>query len=1047
MAKVKLIETSEKFVVVLERSQLFAPNQLEAIKTLAETAEDPIQIARALLKNGWVTKWQASQMLSGFYHLTIGKYHLSDQLGKGELGNVYLAENPRLGRKVALKTLAKKYTGDPEVVKRFLNEARAASALDHRNIIHVHDVSSEAQRHYVVMEYVSGRDLQSRVDTDGALPIADAISFIRQVAEGLQHAHEQGVIHRDMKPANIMVDDQGVVKILDMGVGHLRKAEKIQVEDAGELMMSAVAYMAPEHARGQQVDARCDVYSLGAVFYFLITARAPFSTNTDAERAKIKESKRPIPLRELRTDVPPPLVDLCDRMMELQPDDRFASMGEVLGALASAANLASDVATSSEDAKPAEVESAVRDAEAEEVAPQEKEVEPKPKVESKSATPAFSIDVGGTAKPASTVAPTDFAINTKKRKKKPAAAPAAAAAAKTVAEEPVEKEAIQPANVTNDSPATEDTPELASTEPEAASTEPGLASTEPKLASTEPGLASTEPGLASTEPKTASTEPETASTEPKRDLSKVFIIGGACAAALLLMVGSGVGALMLFGGSDKELVQAAAATPTGSDETLSEAAASDDTPQAASDAPEDFSDFAPDSAANIASGEAPAATEPDNSANEVAAVGPANSSAPAEGAGSVAVTAPAATADSSAAMPNVATEAPAAPATSTTEPMPDTPAPEKPSEEKPAEEKPAEEKPAPESKPEPKKPPEKKAPPKPKTFVFQAAIDLPTPTADAPELILGQINIGAQDAVFISLDGGDIAAAGRFEFSVQNAQDGVAPRDWEFYLSDGNADPLVIATMSMPEKDLKFKWTPAGVEHATATNLRNCSLKITAGQDQPQDLALRTPRMIAPITIDLEKSATAKLPLEGAPDRNSLKLEVTVKGHKSLVEPAQIELGKGGEAFIYFGENQEQAALALKLDVSVNARGIQVKTDPYFIVPVERAPVRLNRASMKRYEAVQVEQARLQNQVVAGQRAASEKKATTQQKAQIQAVLAGLKQQLDLVDKTVQKMSQLSTDRAAIGAGASLQFRVFSDTFEKQIDLIVTDPNAAPVAP
>src|SRR5688572_18854597 len=105
MAKTKLVESNDKFVAVLERSQLFAPNQLEAIKKLAETAEDPITIARTILKKGWLTKWQASQLLSGYSNLTLGKYRLSDQLGKGELGNVYLAENPKLGRKVALKTL------------------------------------------------------------------------------------------------------------------------------------------------------------------------------------------------------------------------------------------------------------------------------------------------------------------------------------------------------------------------------------------------------------------------------------------------------------------------------------------------------------------------------------------------------------------------------------------------------------------------------------------------------------------------------------------------------------------------------------------------------------------------------------------------------------------------------------------------------------------------------------------------------------------------------------------------------------------------------
>jgi hypothetical protein len=207
------------------------------------------------------------------------------------------------------------------------------------------------------------------------------------------------------------------------------------------------------------------------------------------------------------------------------------------------------------------------------------------------------------------------------------------------------------------------------------------------------------------------------------------------------------------------------------------------------------------------------------------------------------------------------------------------------------------------------------------------------------------------------------------------------------------------------------------------------------------------PQKVAPVTINVEKAATAKLPLEGAPDRNSLKMEVTVKGHKSMVEPAQMALGKGGEGYIFFGDNREQAAFALKLDVSVNARGIQIKTDPYFLVPVEKTPVRLNKGTIKKYESYRAQQAGLQSRIFEGQKTISGKKLPPQQQAQAQAVLAGWKQDLELIDKTVAKMAQLSTDTAAIGAGASMQSRVFSDTFEKQIDLIVTDPNAAPVAP
>lgn len=985
MAKVKLIETSEKFVVVLERSQLFAPNQLDAIKKLAETAEDPVQIARALLKNGWVTKWQASQMLSGFYHLTIGKYRLSEQLGKGELGNVYLAENPKLGRKVALKTLSKQFTGDPKLVARFLNEAKAAAALDHRNIVHIHDVTSEGQRHYVVMEYVSGRDLQSRIEADGKLPISEAVSIIQQAAEGLQHAHEQSVVHRDLKPANIIVDDQGVAKILDMGVGHLRKPKNAENENTGELMMSAIAYMAPEHARGKDVDARCDIYSLGGVLYYLLTARAPFSIETDAERAKIKETRRPIPLSEMRPDTPAFLADLCDRMLATQPDDRPPSMADVITALAGGDAPAADAAVVADDdtaeAELVEVESETPEPSAEKVVIAVKSKEPDSKSDSEAAAPAISIDVGN-AKPAAPVAATGFSINTKRRKKNPASVPKAA-----------EQSAIE-------EPATEETPQ-------------------PTPKKEKPASTTSEPSATDNKPAPASP------SEPKKGLPKAVLIGGAIAAALLLMVGSGVGALMLFGGGAKEVAQAPPAS------TANEASTDVTEDEAAGTTPSPDSLDADDSTAPLdAATDAAVGSEP---ASDVAAVEPGVASAVADGVEpepvAAATTEPAPAADASAEMASEPKEPPA-------DAMPEASAPEKPAEE-----------PAPEKKPEPKKPPEKKAPPKPKTFVFQPAIDLPVPAGDAPVLTLGQINIRPEDAVFISMDGGDIAAGGRFEFSLQNAQDGVAPRDWEFYLSDGSTDPVVIATMSMPEKDLMFKWTQAGVDNSTATNLRNCSLTITAGQDQPQELALRTPQKIAPITIDLERSATAKLPLEGAPDRSSLKLEITVKGHKSMVEPSQIELGKGGEAIIYFGENQEQSALCLRIDASVNARGVQVKTDPYFIVPSEKSPVRLNKASIKKFESVQTQQAGLQSQIFEGQKAANDNKLPAQQKARIQGVLAEMKAQLELIDKTVQKMAQLNTDMAAVSSGASLQFRVFSDTFEKQIDLVVTDPNAAPVAP
>ena len=528
-----------------------------------------------------------------------------------------------------------------------------------------------------------------------------------------------------------------------------------------------------------------------------------------------------------------------------------------------------------------------------------------------------------------------------------------------------------------------------------------------------------------------------ANNEARKGLLLGLVIGGVCAVALLLLVGGGIAAIFLLGNRGDEVAQAPPAATAAMEAPPAEPEAAEEQTDATSSDDDD--------------GDDPALVPPNAEATPVAATttdvelsAEPEADAPEsdQAAGDVAAVEPQAPDSGDASdepMPSE-TSAVADDADSTsTEPA--SPAP--------STDAPADDKPEPTEKPPAKKekPPAKKAPPKPKTFNIAKAIDLPAVTADAAELTMGQINIRPEDAVFISLDGGDIAASGRIEFSLQNAQDGVAPRDWEFYLADGNADPVVIATMSMPEKELKFKWTTASTELATATNLRNCSIRITAGQVQPHDVALRKPQSVAPVTIDLERSATVKLPLEGAPDRNSLKMEVTVKGHKSMMEPAQIGLGKGGDGMIFFGENREQSALALKLSASINARGVQIKTDPFFLVPVEKSPVRLNKGSIKKYEAAQAQQAVLQNQVFEGERAVKDPKVPAPQKQRMQAALAQIKQQLELINKTVEKVAKVKSDMAAVSSGATLHFRVFSDTFDKQIDLIVTDAKAVPVAP
>ncbi len=328
------VTSPEQYLELLERSRLLDEEQLAEARQAAPEAEDATALAKALVRKRVLTRWQAGQLLAGRATFFLGKYKLIDLLGSGGMGRVFLAEHTTISRPVALKVISKRLGRDPATVKQFFAEARAIAALDHPNMVHPYDVDSEGDRYYMVMEYVEGRDLQRMVESKGPLPFDQAARYIQQAADGLAHAHSRKMIHCDIKPANLLVNKQDVVKILDMGMARLIDRAKAPASDKDERSLGTVDYLAPEQAvESPELDHRADIYSLGCALYFLLTGKPPFPEGTLHERILKHQTDQPRSIAELRPDVPQPLAEICAKMMAKEPDARYQSADEVSRAL------------------------------------------------------------------------------------------------------------------------------------------------------------------------------------------------------------------------------------------------------------------------------------------------------------------------------------------------------------------------------------------------------------------------------------------------------------------------------------------------------------------------------------------------------------------------------------------------------------------------------------------------------------------------------------------------------------------------------------------
>ncbi len=250
---------------------------------------------------------------------TISHYKILGKIGEGGMGVVYKAEDTKLKRTVALKFLPMELLQDEEAKERFQQEAQAAAALDHPNICTVHEINEAEGQTFIAMAYVSGKSLKEKI-VDGPLEIEDALDISIQVAEGLQAAHEKGIIHRDIKPANVMLTDRGQVKIMDFGLAKLTWGVDLTKTAT---IMGTVAYMSPEQAKGEQVDHRTDIWSLGCVLYEMLTSERPFKTSHDQAVIHAILSTEPQNLSAFRPEIPSEIESIVARALAKNPDSRY----------------------------------------------------------------------------------------------------------------------------------------------------------------------------------------------------------------------------------------------------------------------------------------------------------------------------------------------------------------------------------------------------------------------------------------------------------------------------------------------------------------------------------------------------------------------------------------------------------------------------------------------------------------------------------------------------------------------------------------------------
>ena len=334
----------DQFVETLSQSGLMTGDEVQAFLDglgADERPETSEELAKLLFRHGKLTKFQAQCIYQGKTKgLVLGNYVVLEKIGEGGMGYVYKARHQRMKREVALKVLPSHVTRSKGAVARFQREVEAAAQLNHPNIVTAHDADEADGVHFFVMECVDGEDLAQTVIRRGPLPVQEAIDYTIQAARGLEYAHNHGVVHRDIKPGNLLLDREGTVKVLDMGLARFEKdvgaddsTAAAPLTQSGQ-MMGTFDYMAPEQAEdARTADHRADVYSLGCTLFFLLTGGPVYAADT-ATRKILAHREEPVPsICAIRRGAPEALDAAFQRMVAKRPEDRQQSMAEVISEL------------------------------------------------------------------------------------------------------------------------------------------------------------------------------------------------------------------------------------------------------------------------------------------------------------------------------------------------------------------------------------------------------------------------------------------------------------------------------------------------------------------------------------------------------------------------------------------------------------------------------------------------------------------------------------------------------------------------------------------
>jgi serine/threonine protein kinase len=338
--------STSDFLDLVRKSGLVAADRLAPVlRKFPDPDDAPVrQLADELVRAGLLTFFQAKQIQQGRYKRfqIAAKYRLLELLGVGGMGAVYLCEHEYMKRLVAVKVLpVDKIASDPTALDRFYREARAVAALSHPNVVQAFDIDKFDTVHFLVMEYVDGSSLQDVVagyaGRKQRFDVVRAVHYIAQAAAGLQHAGGLGLIHRDIKPGNLLLDRNGLVKVLDLGLARFfdHRHDGLTERFDDKCVLGTADYLAPEQVTNDRpVDVRADVYGLGGTLYYLLTGSSPFPDGTVAQKLIAAQTQKPKPIAHFRPDVPAELAAIVDTMMAKNPAERFQTMAEVIDALA-----------------------------------------------------------------------------------------------------------------------------------------------------------------------------------------------------------------------------------------------------------------------------------------------------------------------------------------------------------------------------------------------------------------------------------------------------------------------------------------------------------------------------------------------------------------------------------------------------------------------------------------------------------------------------------------------------------------------------------------